>query len=564
MPTWGTAAARKSGPLAGLALLVVFALPSAAGAAARPAHATIADCKDDHMTVAGAVKLRGRAARRARGAVLQLRFRAMPLFGLPHSGAWRTLGKKTEGSAQEVFGGLGAETWSGVMSWRFKKGRRTVASGNERAQPGRVGRVRGGAFCTLSEGAKPPDTTPPQIYVLPVDEVWHRAPFPVLVSAIDDFTGVRSVTYSADGGPEITVPNNSTFTLEGEGARNVHLTATDVAGNTATRDVVVRVDNAAPTKPRLTAPFSVTVSTTPSFSWTQSTDSGSGMRGYFLQIKRTDGSVVSFTPIAGGTTTSASGPQLNDGETYVASVIAIDNTDVAFSAESDPLTFRVDSQPGISGSTPGNGAIVSGAAKDANLTVTLDRPADKSTVAASTVKLAGVDPTRDLTDAYTVSCDSSCTTITINPDSTLAEGRYTITLNGVKSQESVAIPGTVAFAVPFRENDSATAVAPPGCIGGQSTILGPYSVPTNATAERGRFTFDWAFSDAARSWTATVMAGGNSIGGSSGSGSSGHTSFDFDLGSKGSGTNQITLEFTVDCVSGNDLDITNVLGTRLP
>jgi len=94
------------------------------------------------MTVVGAVKLVGAAARKARGAKLQIQLRAMPLFGLPRSGPLHALGTKKSGSAQDTFTGLSADSWAGIMSWRFKKGSRTVASGVERSQPGRAGKAR--------------------------------------------------------------------------------------------------------------------------------------------------------------------------------------------------------------------------------------------------------------------------------------------------------------------------------------------------------------------------------------------------------------------------------------
>src|SRR5436190_18061497 len=103
---------------------LTLALPAAA-AAADPAAVTISACRGDSITVAGKLKLTGSAARKARGASLQLRFQALPLFGLPRFGQWRSAGKKRSGSGQEVFAGLGADNWVATMSWRFKKGRKT-------------------------------------------------------------------------------------------------------------------------------------------------------------------------------------------------------------------------------------------------------------------------------------------------------------------------------------------------------------------------------------------------------------------------------------------------------
>jgi Bacterial Ig-like domain len=543
-----------------VAVLAIFATD--ANAASQPAHATLTGCDKDHVTVVGAVKLSGRDARRARGAVLQMRFRAMPLFGLPKSAATKTIGKKTKGSSQETFTGLGADSWVGVMSWSFKKGRKTVLSGDTRSQPGRVGSTRGIGFCTLSEGAKPADTTPPVLSILPLDEIWHHGPTDVALFAQDDFSGVRSVTYSLDGGPAADIRNGSAFSIPTEGAHNVHWTATDVAGNTASRDAIVRVDVSAPSKPSLTAPFSVTVNSAPTFSWSASTDSGSGVKGYFLQIKRaSDGSVVAFSPYGVGTTSTPSPVTLTDGETYVASVIAIDNTDLPFSAASDDFTFRVDSSPGIASSSPADGTIVQGAAKDGNLTITLDRPADKATVAASTVQFVGVDPAT--TPGYKVSCDASCTTITVNPDDTLAEGRYKITLSGVKSQEGVVIPGNVRFSVPFIEDAAGGSAGGSLCAGGEQFTTDNTKSLSVAGPESGTLTFDYSVESGATGGV-RILAGSTVIGDSGNLSGSGHATVQFTLPD---GNSTVSLQYYVNCSTGTTaktIDVTNVIAYRNP
>ncbi|HEY8865464.1 MAG TPA: hypothetical protein VIM22_00910, partial [Solirubrobacteraceae bacterium] len=322
MPTRGTARARTPAVI----VLLLLALAGApAQAASRPASAVITSCKVDHLTVAGAVKLTGKAAGKARGAKLQLQFQALPLFGLPKSGAWRDIGTKVKGSGQETFAGLGAGSWAGLMRWRFKKGARTVLSGGERSQPGRAGGAKGAGFCTLDEGLKPIDATPPQLAISPEDAIWRRGPAQVTLSAQDEFSGVRSVSYSLDGGPATAIRNNSSFPIDTEGAHSLTGSATDVAGNTATRNATVRVDQSAPTKPQVTRPFSVTVSTTPVFQWSASTDSGSGLRGYLLAITRaSDGQLISLTPIDPAATSAPSPQALEDGQSYIVTVVVLD------------------------------------------------------------------------------------------------------------------------------------------------------------------------------------------------------------------------------------------------
>src|SRR5436309_10701677 len=101
MPTWMTAT---------IAALALLALPASATAAASPAAATVTACGGDHVTVVGKVKLSGKAAAKVRGAGLQMQFQALPLFGLPHTGAWRDMGRKASGSGQQVFTGLDSDS----------------------------------------------------------------------------------------------------------------------------------------------------------------------------------------------------------------------------------------------------------------------------------------------------------------------------------------------------------------------------------------------------------------------------------------------------------------------
>jgi hypothetical protein len=124
----------------------------------------------------------------------------------------------------------------------------------------KVGSSKGRANCTLFEGAKPVDRTPPQIFIAPADDAWHHGPTAVQVGAQDDLSGVKGLRYSLDGGPITAIGNGGTFTIAGEGIHTVSVAATDVAGNTATRTVTVKVDASA-AQPAVTdvAPKSGTV-----------------------------------------------------------------------------------------------------------------------------------------------------------------------------------------------------------------------------------------------------------------------------------------------------------------
>src|SRR6185503_10070461 len=97
-----------------------------------------------------------------------------------------------------------------------------------------------------------------------------------------------------DGGPLTPLRNGGSFDVAAEGTHTVAWSATDVTGNTATRTDTVLVDASPPTKPGLSRPFSVTASTTPTFQWSPSTDSGSGIKSYVVAVKKADGSLAAL------------------------------------------------------------------------------------------------------------------------------------------------------------------------------------------------------------------------------------------------------------------------------
>jgi hypothetical protein len=146
-----------------------------------------------------------------------------------------------------------------------------------------------------------------------------------------------------------------------------------------------------------------------------------------------------------------SGVALNEGETYTAVVTAFDRTaDAPWTIESDPLTFRVDSNADATSFVPASGTILSGSAKSTNFTINLDRAANPSTVSPSTVKL-----TRGGGDiSHTAGCSNTpCTSIVVDPSSDLGEGRYTVSLSGVTSaDEGMTFSGTATYAVPYTES----------------------------------------------------------------------------------------------------------------
>lgn len=508
------------------------------------------------MTVAGKVAVTGKDARKARGATLRMRFRALALFGLPEKGDWHVAGKRLNGSGRQTFSGLGFDSWAGVMDWRFLKGARTVLAGLARSQPARGGR----ATCVLDQGAKPIDSTAPALFVTPADDNWHHAPALVTLFAQDDFSGVKNVRYSLDGGPATTIPNGSSFTIPSEGAHALSVAATDVAGNTATRNLTIKVDANAPSKPAFVKPSSVTVTRTPVFQWTASTDSASGLRGYLLTIEHQDGSVVARQSVDAGTTSLTSPVALDDNTTYIAIVTAADNTaDPAWATNSDPFAFRVDTTPTVDTTTPASGSILSGSLRNGNFVLNLDRAADPTTVTTSNVLLHNVDTGSDVTS--TVSCSvSPCSKITVHPQSSLAEGRYTLTPGSLKSDEGAAFASfTGRYSVPFADGDSVSA-PPSGLCVTSASASKPYVLGSPVNGDMATLDFDWA-AGGTGSWTVEVDSAGTPVGGDSTASRSGGGSGHIHLGPF-SLASSISVKLTVPCTT--PVNLTNMVGARVP
>jgi hypothetical protein len=280
------------------------------------------------------------------------------------------------------------------------------------------------------------------------------------------------------------------------------------------------------------------------------------MKGYLLTIRKHDGSVAGFTTAIPDKTSVPSPVTLADGETYTAVVTAVDNTaDQPWTTDSDTLTFRVDTNADATNFTPASGTVLSGSANSTNFTITLDRAANPSTVSNTTVALerdGGSSP------SYTATCPPTgpCTSITVDPSSTLGEGRYVLRLNGVKSaDEGLTFTGSASYAVPFIDRPGGKTVGGSVCVTTTDTDTGPI---TGTASHPGTVSFDWSFSGAG-SWQAQLLNGPTDIGHTSGSAGSGHATFNATVPSS---SGVLTVKFTVTCPG--TLDTSNLIATRNP
>jgi methionine-rich copper-binding protein CopC len=387
-----------------------------------------------------------------RGGELVAKVELTPLVGASRTETLR-LGRRRSSTVSREFDALPAGVYWGYVTYRWKRGRRTLASGTVRTTSTRVGRRRGRAYCIVPVGARRRDTEPPRVAIEPADGDWHRAPREVRFHASDDFSGVRTVHYSVDGGP---ARNGRAFTIADEGAHVVDYVAEDVAGNrSAPQRATVRVDAAAPSAPVLSSPPSVTGDTTPTIAWEASTDSGSGVQAYAVAVRDANGSIVSFEQVGPGTTSASVGNALANG-VYQAQVYALDGArPEPWVAASEPRAFEVDSSaPHPLGTDPANGTILPAASADVSPRIEFDRPLQASSVrGGDSVRLVRVSPGAD--PAYAVSCTSSCTSVSVDPASTLEEGIYEVSwTSGLLAEDGTPVTaGSFRFSIPFFERD---------------------------------------------------------------------------------------------------------------
>ena len=327
-------------------LALIVAAPAAADHGPQPfdVGATITSCGGDGLTIATEIRpatddrnrrAAERAVRQLRRATLRLRFHAAPLYGRVRRAREIDLGRATSARRFVRFGDLPAQTYAGVVHYRWVRGSRTLLSGKAKTQRLRVSGRRGRAFCSLEVGKPPRDTQPPLIAPIPGDGAWRRGPLNVYFWAVDDLSGVALVVSRVGNGP---YSRGRRLQIATEGVHRVAYVARDAAGNQSRPAVVtLRVDMNPPTAPTVTSPSGSTTDPTPEITWTQSTDTGSGVQGYFVLVRNAAGAIVWSQGIRGATAVRATvGQELAPGS-YTSEVIAIDG------AGSNPFTTKATS-----------------------------------------------------------------------------------------------------------------------------------------------------------------------------------------------------------------------------
>lgn len=425
--------------------------------------ATFSSCRGASLTIATEIRpaagaRRDRAARRAlrsvRRASLRLRFQAAPLHGAAQTSKEVNLGRTTRARRFESFGDLPAQAYTGIVRYRWVRGKRTVRSGFIRTRKTRAAGKRGKAVCTLRVGRAPRDTTPPLVFPRPFDGAWKRGPLDVSFFAVDDLSGMAGVFWRLDGGP---FQRGRNLRIATEGAHRLDYTARDVAGNWAPLGrATLRVDMGPPTVPTITTPSGATVNRTPAISWNASTDTGSGVRFYWVLVRNAGNAIVFSQPVRASDPRRVTvSPALPLGR-YTAEVVALDGATPQPWAATARSAFDVvaadadadgDGVPNASDQCPEEhgGGTESGCPRPTvtssvtnrtyeqraqPVTVNFSRAMDPATVNTSSVGLtrSGAAVPRSVT------CNSPCTTATVTPTNGDMSGSYTLSVStAVKS-----------------------------------------------------------------------------------------------------------------------------------
>lgn len=356
--------ARKITPLLYALLALAQASPAVASHRVEPfdAVATIAACAGESLTVGFELepskreadrRAVARAVRRVRGARLRVRVEAAPLYGRTRSAKEVDFGRTTSARRFERFAELPAQTYTGVVRYRWVRGSRTVLSGLVRTRKGRAAGRRGRASCSLEVGKPPVDTRPPFILPVPFDGAWKRGPLNVFLYAVDDLSGVALVAWRVDSGP---ITRGRRVQIATEGVHQLTFIARDAAGNqTRPASVTLRVDTNPPTAPAIAAPSGTSTDPTPEIRWAASTDSASGVRSYIALVRNASGAIVwSKVVAAGGVTAATVADPLAPGQ-YTTEVYAFDGAGQRPFSSKDTSSFSVVSASSTTTDSDGDG-----------------------------------------------------------------------------------------------------------------------------------------------------------------------------------------------------------------
>ena len=217
-----------------VAVAVLAALPAPAMAPRRDGPvkvvATIVACGGENLTIAADVEpvSSGAGLNALRRAHLRLKFEAAPLFGRTRKRREIDLGRTVSARRAERFANLRAQTYSGIVRYRWVRGSRTLRSGVVRTERARVAGRRGKAFCSLRVGKRPIDRRPPMINSIPPDGTRQQGPIDVRFFVFDNLSGVKLVVSRVDGGPFV---RGRATRIEGVGTHVLEYVARDAAGN---------------------------------------------------------------------------------------------------------------------------------------------------------------------------------------------------------------------------------------------------------------------------------------------------------------------------------------------
>ena len=170
------------------------------------------------------------------------------------------------------------------------------------------------------------DVTPPYTSDSGVSSSWYDSPVTITLYPYDSGSGVVATYYTTNGStPTTSSPEGTSISINQDGIYTIKYFSVDLAGNVEaveTEANQVKLDTTPPTTPGNPITVSPTNSTTQNWTWTASTDTGSGLLGYeWIVFSTQDDHTLLYHEMA---TSPQATTNLTNG-TYDFEVAAIDN-----------------------------------------------------------------------------------------------------------------------------------------------------------------------------------------------------------------------------------------------
>ena len=180
--------------------------------------------------------------------------------------------------------------YSGIVRYRWKRGKRTVLSGLVRTRKARVAGRRGKAFCSLRVGNGRSTRRRRSSHRSRTTPRWYRGPSGRQLLRVRRPLGRRARRLARRRRPVRARPRDDD---RGRGHAPLEYAARDAAGNqTPVKTTTLRVDESPPTRPVVTAPTGSTSDSTPESGGTPRATAHPAWPGYIVVVRNSGGAIA--------------------------------------------------------------------------------------------------------------------------------------------------------------------------------------------------------------------------------------------------------------------------------